>query len=135
MTTCTNHNDAERTACPVCLVTALTAERDQLRDQLAAAQHRGATAIASWDEERYRALREGKRVVEWRDRAERAEAELATDRARMDYIDALSPNDAWVICSTGPFAMAHLRAGDPRTLRILPGIRAAIDAAMREGAK
>jgi len=31
-------------------------------------------AIASWDEERNRALREGERVVEWRDRAERAEA-------------------------------------------------------------
>jgi hypothetical protein len=29
--TCTHHNDAERTACPVCLVTALTAERDELR--------------------------------------------------------------------------------------------------------
>jgi uncharacterized protein (DUF3084 family) len=29
--TCTHHNDAERTACPVCLVATLTAERDQLR--------------------------------------------------------------------------------------------------------
>jgi hypothetical protein len=36
--TCTHHNDAERTACPVCLVTALTAERDQLRAQLHALQ-------------------------------------------------------------------------------------------------
>jgi len=68
---------------------ALTAERDQLRDQLAAAQHRGATAIASWDEERYRALREGKRVVEWRDRAERAEAELATERAHRNELSTL----------------------------------------------
>ena len=34
--TCTHHNDAERTACPVCLVAALTAERDQLRAELAA---------------------------------------------------------------------------------------------------
>jgi hypothetical protein len=33
--TCTHHNDAERTACPVCLVTALTAERDELRDDRA----------------------------------------------------------------------------------------------------
>jgi hypothetical protein len=32
--TCTHHNDAERTACPVCLVTALTAERDHLHAQL-----------------------------------------------------------------------------------------------------
>ena len=29
--TCTHHNDAERTACPVCLVAALSAERDELR--------------------------------------------------------------------------------------------------------
>jgi len=36
--TCTHHNDAERTACPVCLVTALTAERDQLRGALALGQ-------------------------------------------------------------------------------------------------
>jgi len=124
--TCTHHNDAERTACPVCLVTELTAERDQLRAQL-----RALTLICGTND--------ANKFETWIDRAnaraERAEAELATERARMDYIDALSPNDAWVICSTGPFAMAHLRAGDPRTLRILPGIRAAIDAAMREGAK
>ena len=30
-TTCTHHNDQQRTECPVCLVAALTAERDQLR--------------------------------------------------------------------------------------------------------
>jgi chromosome segregation ATPase len=36
--TCTHHNDAERTACPVCLVTALTAERDELRAALALGQ-------------------------------------------------------------------------------------------------
>jgi chromosome segregation ATPase len=36
--TCTHHNDAERTACPVCLVAALTAERDQLRGALALGQ-------------------------------------------------------------------------------------------------
>ena len=33
--TCTHHNDQQRAACPVCLVTALTAERDQLRQQVA----------------------------------------------------------------------------------------------------
>jgi len=31
--TCTHHTDQQRTACPVCLVTALTAERDQLRSE------------------------------------------------------------------------------------------------------
>lgn len=35
MLTCTNHNDKQRAACPVCLVAALTAERDQLRAELA----------------------------------------------------------------------------------------------------
>jgi hypothetical protein len=29
--TCTHHNDQQRASCPVCIVTALTAERDQLR--------------------------------------------------------------------------------------------------------
>ena len=33
--TCTHHNDKQRAACPVCLVTALTTERDQLRTELA----------------------------------------------------------------------------------------------------
>ena len=31
--TCTHHNDQQRTECPVCLVPALTAERDQLRHE------------------------------------------------------------------------------------------------------
>ena len=62
----------------------ITVERDQLRDRLAAAQQREATAIASWDEERNRALREGKRVVEWRDRAERAEAALVAEREKAE---------------------------------------------------
>jgi len=58
-------------------------ELNQLRDQLAEARQRETVAIASWDEERGRVLREGARVVEWRDRAERAEAEverLGSDR-------------------------------------------------------
>ena len=78
---------------------AATAERDaaiaraeraevesvQLLDQLAAAGQREAVAIASWDEERGRALREGARVVEWRDRAERAEAEVK----RLGHLEAV----------------------------------------------
>jgi hypothetical protein len=59
------------------------------------------------------------------------EAELAAERARLDYIDSLSPGDAWIVCPTGDFANAQFRAGDPRTLRAFPGIRAAIDAAMK----
>jgi len=64
--TCTHHTDQQRAACPVCLVATLTAERDQLR------------------------------------------AELATERARLDYLQE------WGF--------------DFLT-------RAAIDAAMKEGAK
>lgn len=33
--TCTHHNDQQRAACPVCLVATLTAERDQLRAEVA----------------------------------------------------------------------------------------------------
>jgi hypothetical protein len=33
--TCTHHTDQQRAACPVCLVTALTAERGKLRAELA----------------------------------------------------------------------------------------------------
>ena len=36
--TCTHHTDQQRTACPVCLVAALTAERDELRAALALGQ-------------------------------------------------------------------------------------------------
>ena len=89
----------------------------QLRDQLAAAQQREAIAIASWDEERNRALREGERVVEWRDRAERAEAELAVERARLDAGTIL------------------LTVAGERVWHCGVDLRAAIDAGMREGAK
>ena len=50
------------------------------------AEKRCDVAIASWDEERGRALREGARVVELKARAERAEAELATERAIVSRI-------------------------------------------------
>jgi len=119
-------------------LTALTAERDQLRDQLAAARHRETIALVSWDEERNRALREGARVVEWRDRAERAEAaetvalanwngaleramkaeaELATERARLD---------------SGTILL--IVAGE-RVWHCGVDLRAAIDAGMQEDAK
>jgi len=72
--TCTHHNDAERTACPVCLVTALTAERDQLRAQL-----RALTLICGTND--------ANKFETWIDRAnaraERAEAELAAAKERL----------------------------------------------------
>ena len=51
------------------------------------AEKRCDAAIASWDEERERALREGARVVELKARAERAEAELATCRESLHLAD------------------------------------------------
>ena len=66
--TCTHHNDQQRAACPVCLVAALTAERDQIRsdceNETKWAAHYLAQSIAE------------------KARAERAEAELATAQAQ-----------------------------------------------------
>ena len=64
--TCTHHNDLERAACPVCLVTALTAERDQLRAALALGQQNCDDAYDDLRAERDAAIA----------RAERAEADL-----------------------------------------------------------
>ena len=118
--TCIHHNDLERAACPVCLVTAITAESVQLRDQLAAARQRETVALASWDEERGRALREGARVVELKARAERAEAELTTERARLDWLMA---GGVCMVQHTGGFYVSRLHYAVSR---------AAIDAAMKE---
>ena len=46
--TCTHHNDKQRTTCPVCLVAALTAERGQLRAELAAERAR-LDYLLQWD--------------------------------------------------------------------------------------
>jgi hypothetical protein len=102
-------------------------EVDQLRDELAAARQRETIAIASWDEERNRALREGERVVEWRDRAERAEAALRAlvgkvasticdCEGAVAYIFEREPGDkyrvqvaldrAWQVCATIPIKKA-----------------------------
>lgn len=121
--TCTHHNDQQRAACPVCLVAAITAESVQLRDQLAAARQRETVALASWDEERGRALREGARVVELKARAERAEAELATERARLDWLEERGPWESW------------FRPAREVSLLLRAPIRSAIDAAMKEGGK
>lgn len=113
-----------RLEAPWDLIARLRAEVERLRDQLAAAQQREAIAIASWDEERNRALREGERVVEWRDRTERyrlatlkLDAELATERARLDWLES----DAGVDWQWSSSAL---------TIR-----RAVIDAAIKEDAQ
>ena len=122
--TCLNHTDAERIACPVCLVTALTAERDKLRAEVdrltplldsarevsrhqlycpaalldeAVARAERAEAVLADPQQLYahclRTLNEGQiahlfggRMTEIVNRAERAEAERATERARLDYL-------------------------------------------------
>lgn len=89
--TCTHHNDQQRAACPVCLVATLTtdreiwqgiaqtitAERDQLRAQLQAL-----TLICGTND--------ANKFETWVDRAnaraDKAEAELATERARLDWV-------------------------------------------------
>lgn len=46
--TCTHHTDSERTACPVCSISALATERDQLRsrcDQLIESQRLAESAM------------------------------------------------------------------------------------------
>ena len=130
--TCTHHNDQQRTECPVCLVTALTAERDQLRfninNEMTWASHYLAQSIAEKaradkaeavlsDPQQLHAhclrnLNEGQiahlfgeRMTAIFNRAERAEAdaeryrlvtlrqdaELAAERARLNWLEQKKP--------------------------------------------
>jgi hypothetical protein len=63
---------------------ALTAERDQLRAEVKESNERERVAIASWDEDRQRALREGGRVVELRTEVERWELAFQEQYARAE---------------------------------------------------
>ena len=128
-------------------------EVSELRAEVKESKGRERVAIASWDEERQRALREGGRVVELRAeverltaresnqserirylegatnhatgtplsqaiaRAERAEAELTTERARLDSGQIL------------------LTVSGERVWHCGLDLRAAIDAAMKEETK
>ena len=93
--TCTHHSDQMRAACPVCLVTTLTAERDQLRAALALGQQNCDDAYDDLRDERDAARAEVERlktcgIVElaainssvleyckhWEARAMKAEADL-----------------------------------------------------------
>ena len=92
---------------------ALAAERDQLRAQLHALNLVCGTTDAD-------------KCQTWVDRAnaraERAEAELAAERARLDWLNLRAPK-CWSLID------AQMLSGKTDT------IRAAIDAAMKEGAK
>ena len=134
--TCTHHNDQQRASCPVCLVATLTAERDELRsdceNETKWAAHYLADAIAvKAERDQLRAQLHALQLVcgtndankfeTWVDRAnaraERAETELAAERARLD---------------AGTILLAV--AGE-RVWHCGVDLRAAIDAAMKEGAK
>ena len=62
-------------------------------------------------------------LTEEKDRAERAQAELATERARLDWLEFRGPWEAW----SEPCGEAEITLRGP--------IRAAIDAAMKEETK
>jgi hypothetical protein len=102
--TCTHHNDQMRTACPVCLVAALTAERDQLRAQLRALTlicgTNDANKFETWvDRANARAERaeaaETVALARWNgalERAIKAEAELAAEREKVRVLRAALEN-------------------------------------------
>ena len=106
--TCIHHSDQQRAACPVCLVAALTAERDQLRadceNETKWAAHYLAQAIAA------------------RGRGERAEADLAAERARLDWLMA---GGMCLVQHSGGFHVCRLNCQVSR---------AAIDLGMKEDA-
>ncbi len=103
-------------------------ERDQLRAdveqwELAFQEQFAQAESAEREVERLRSetARIGKNGAEEYIRAERAEAELATERARLDWMELRGPWESW-----NGFGKTGI------TLR--ENIRAAIDAAMKEGA-
>ena len=112
---------------------ALTAERDQLRAELALGQQNCDDAYDDLRAERAAAIARAesaeREAFDWKKiaryetaRAERAEAELATERARLDWLE-----------KRGPWESFNKWGETGISLR--ENIRAAIDAAMKEGAK
>ena len=107
---------------------ALTAERDQLRaifPQICAALGNGAFCTPSVSVGFIESIPNEVHLVvaALRARAERAEADLAAERARLDWLMA---GGVCMIQHTGGFHVSRLHA---------PVSRAAIDAALKEGAK
>ena len=111
--TCTHHNDAMRAACPVCLVTTLTAERDKLRAQNDQFSDNLSAVGAVYNAEKARAERAEAEAERYRLVTLRQDAELTTERARLDWL---------LLDVVSRFDDAYYN-------------RAAIDAAMKEGAK
>jgi hypothetical protein len=111
----------------------------ELRAQLEAAQERERVAIASWDEEQQRALREASRVVERGEKLSTTEAalrEAQKDSARLDWLENQALEEQKRIDHGKLMAFSFLSAFNlPPLTR--SGIDAAIDAAAlpKEGEK
>ena len=107
--TCTHHNDQQRAACPVCLVSALTAERAELRAEVARLRAgievclRTNAHLADGENctliDLKHCLRDSRveraeaaetvALAQWNGALERAmklDAELAAERARLDWV-------------------------------------------------
>ena len=111
----THSNDSHRETAETWRAAAI--ERDQLRAEVKESKERERVAIASWDEERQRALREGERV-------EKLAGELAAAKAECERLHKAG-TDTW----------RELRQQIHAKDAALARLRAAIDAAMKEGAK
>jgi len=127
--TCTHHNDQQRAACPVCLVTALTAERDRnvshrLEREKAEAERTDAIYQRACEVEReLRAenatLRAAQKACEACDEptafeVRKLRAELATERARVKKLSESSNAQLSLICG-------ELTASEFRTIRAVLG--------------
>jgi len=152
--TCTHHNDAERTACPVCLVTALTAERDHLHAQLRALTlicgTNDANKFETWiDRANARAERaeaaETIALAHWNkelERAMKAEADLAAAKERlrseaMDDYASIKDLQRELAIERARLNWLETPSGmdwqwEPERLTVS---RASIDAAMKEDTK
>jgi len=152
--TCTHHNDQMRAACPVCLVTALTAERDQLRAELRALTlicgTNDANKFETWvDRANARADRaeaaETVALAHWNkelERAMKAEAELAAAKERlrseaMDDYASIKDLQRELAIERARLDWLESPSGmdwqwEPERLTVS---RASIDAAMKEDAK
>jgi hypothetical protein len=165
--TCTNHNDRQRAECPVCLVclvSALSTERDQLRAEVEQKRHLLAVAIKSAGDQATRAeAAQTVALAQWNgalERAMKAEAalaelhasfagnvhtrcnqlvaELATEREKAErYRLTTLKLDAELDAERARLDAGTilLTVAGERVWHCGVDLRAAIDAAMKEGAK
>jgi len=115
--TCTHHNDQQRAACPVCIITALTAERDQLRAATKACEACDEPTAFEVRQLRAELTAEREKSERYRLATLKLDAELAAERARLDSGQIL------------------LTVAGERVWHCGVDLRAAIDAGMKEGEK